>query len=264
LKDQRTFLLSRSTFAGSGKYVQHWLGDNHRNWDNMKWSIAGIMNFNMFGIPMVGPDVCGFFEDKNLDETEQRELCARWIELSVFYPFARQHHDTTTDGGRGGMATEPYNLGGTKANTTEYKDWATYAIKERFSYLTTMYTCHLRVHREGGTCFDPLLMHYPHDDAVFAVNQTEHTFLVADAIKVSPVLEYNVTEIESYFPTGDWVDLRTYGIVHSAPEKPLMGQMMKLSAENGINAHLRPGYMIAKEMCDKCNTTFDLKTTGKI
>jgi alpha-glucosidase (family GH31 glycosyl hydrolase) len=66
LKDKRTFLLSRSTFAGSGKYVQHWLGDNHRNWDNMKWSIAGVMNFNMFGIPMVGPDTCGFFEDQNL------------------------------------------------------------------------------------------------------------------------------------------------------------------------------------------------------
>jgi alpha-glucosidase (family GH31 glycosyl hydrolase) len=63
LKDKRTFLLSRSTFAGSGQYVQHWLGDNHRNWDNMKWSIAGVMNFNMFGIPMVGPDTCGFFED---------------------------------------------------------------------------------------------------------------------------------------------------------------------------------------------------------
>lgn len=39
---------------------------------------------------------------------------------------------------------------------------------------------------------------------------------------------------------------------------------MQLTAENGINAHLRPGYMIAKEMCDTCNTTFDLKTTGKI
>jgi len=170
LKDKRTFLLSRSTFAGSGQYVQHWLGDNHRNWDNMKYSIAGVMNFNMFGIPMVGPDTCGFFEDTHLKDPEQRELCARWIELSTFYPFARQHHDTTTNGGRGGNANEPYNLGGPTANTTTYKDWATNAIKERFSYIRHMYTCHLRVHRNGGTCFDPLLMHYPHDDAVFAIN----------------------------------------------------------------------------------------------
>jgi len=68
------------------------------------------------------------------------------------------------------MATEPYNLGGTTANPTKYVDMATAAIKERLSYLRHMYTCQLRVHREGGTCFDPLLLHYPHDDAVFDVN----------------------------------------------------------------------------------------------
>lgn len=59
--NNRQFLLSRSTFAGSGHYAQHWLGENHRTWDDMRYSIAGVMNFNMFGIPMVGPDTCGFY-----------------------------------------------------------------------------------------------------------------------------------------------------------------------------------------------------------
>lgn len=101
--DDRTFLLSRSTFAGAGQYTQHWLGDNHRTYDDMRYSIAGVMNFNMFGIPFVGPDTCGFF-----GETGQDEICGRWIQLATFYPFARQHRDR--DDERGGGPNEPYNL----------------------------------------------------------------------------------------------------------------------------------------------------------
>jgi hypothetical protein len=40
--------------------------------------------------------------------------------------------------------------------------------------------------------------------------------------------------------------------------------MMTLNATNGINAHLRPGYMVPKEACDNCKTTFDLRVNGKI
>jgi alpha-glucosidase len=84
--DRRAFILSRSTFASSGKYASHWLGDNWRDWNYMKYSIAGIMNMNMFGIPLAGADVCGFFGEKKDDE-----MCGRWIQLSTFYPFARAH-----------------------------------------------------------------------------------------------------------------------------------------------------------------------------
>lgn len=94
LKDKRIFLLSRSTFSGSGQYVNHWLGDNHRTWLDMKTSIAGVMNMQMFGIPIVGPDTCGFF-----GEPDQDELCARWVQLAQFYPFARQHRDKFGGGG---------------------------------------------------------------------------------------------------------------------------------------------------------------------
>lgn len=93
-------VLSRSTFAGSGKYTAHWLGDNFSSWLQMRQSIIGIMfranlylynffyiqfywagmlEFNMFGIPFVGADVCGF----NGDTTE--ELCERWMELVIHY-----------------------------------------------------------------------------------------------------------------------------------------------------------------------------------
>lgn len=40
----------------------------------MKQSIAGIQAMNMFGIPHVGADVCGYVGTKKDDE-----MCARWI-----------------------------------------------------------------------------------------------------------------------------------------------------------------------------------------
>jgi alpha-glucosidase (family GH31 glycosyl hydrolase) len=54
----------------------------------MRLSIAGVMNFNMFGIPMVGPDTCGTFSAQS-DLAEDQEICTYWIQLATFYPFAR-------------------------------------------------------------------------------------------------------------------------------------------------------------------------------
>lgn len=84
--DDRPFILTRSTFSGTGKFASHWLGDNWRDWDYLKYSIGGIMHMNMFGIPQAGADVCGFFGEKKDDE-----MCARWVQLATFYPLARAH-----------------------------------------------------------------------------------------------------------------------------------------------------------------------------
>jgi alpha-glucosidase (family GH31 glycosyl hydrolase) len=70
-----------------------------------------------------------------------------------------------------------------------------------------MYTCLYEVSRTGGSCFDPLFFHYPADD--YLLDIVEDSFIVASALKISPVLAPLGIEgkFESYFPEGTYVDL---------------------------------------------------------
>jgi hypothetical protein len=68
--------------------------------------------------------------------------------------------------------------------------------------------------------------------------------------------------IYSYFPNGQWVNLRNFKIVTAAAASPAKGAMMPLNATEGINAHLRPGYMVPYERCADCMTTTDLRQNG--
>ena len=83
---KRPFVLSRSTVLGAGKYAFYWLGDNHSTFEDMRNGVNGIFQFQIYGIPMVGDDICGFNGDSN------DELCARWMMLGALFPFSRNHN----------------------------------------------------------------------------------------------------------------------------------------------------------------------------
>ena len=96
IQGKRAFTLSRSTSISHGRYGFHWLGDNYSKYEDMRNGLNGIFQFQIYGIPVVGDDICGF-NDNSWDT-----LCARWMSLGAFFPFARNHNS------KGFIPQEPF------------------------------------------------------------------------------------------------------------------------------------------------------------
>lgn len=143
-KNMRPFILSRSTAPGSGSYGFHWTGDNVATFDFLRNSIHENFMFQIWGIQMVGADICGFVKDT----TEQ--LCGRWHQLGAFYPFSRNHNAFFP------KSQEPYALG------AKVLEGAKTNIKLRYSLLKSYY-CLFVVKRGRGAIFQPLFFSFPED-----------------------------------------------------------------------------------------------------
>ena len=196
LKDRRNqslpFVMSRSTTPGSGKYTIHWTGDNVSTFKWMKLSIAGLINFNIFGIPNVGADVCGF-----LGNTTE-ELCSRWMQLGSLYPFSRGHNDVRA------IDQDPFAFGETLFRTSMA------ALKFRYSILKYYYYLFVR-NRGVGTVMRPLFFEFPEDKQNYHDEVLDQEFLLGNDLLVTPVLDQGITVIRPYFPDSNtvWHEIHT-------------------------------------------------------
>jgi len=128
-----------------GKWASRWLGDNFSQVKFMQFSVSGIMLSNMFGIPLVGADICGFLEDTTV------ELCTRWHYVGAFYPFSRNHNGGT-------IAQEPYVWPNTAMLAM------TEAIKIKYALIRYYYTQLYEMSLKGsGTFYKPLFFEFPED-----------------------------------------------------------------------------------------------------
>eukprot|EP00347_Sterkiella_histriomuscorum_P006514 403352477 len=223
---KRPFILSKNTFASTGKFSSQLQQNDLKNWDHLRYSIRTLLNMNIFGIPHSGINVCDFML-QNSDE----ELCLRWIQLGTFFPLAR--------------FSQNVNLSGTSQDQivipSQYKDDALASIQNRYSYLRAIYTCLYEINLKGGTCFDPLSFHYPNDLETY--QDSESSFIVANNLKVSPILESLEDDKTyfSYFPKGKWVNLADLNEIIDTTKG---GDFVSLSVKSTINVHLIDGGLI--------------------
>ncbi|XP_066876536.1 lysosomal alpha-glucosidase isoform X2 [Kogia breviceps] len=229
----RPFVISRSTFAGHGKYAGHWTGDVWSSWEQLSYSVPEILLFNLLGVPLVGADICGF-----LGNTSE-ELCVRWTQLGAFYPFMRNHN------GLNSLPQEPYRFSETAQQAMRK------AFDLRYMLLPYLYTLFHGAHVRGETVARPLFLEFPKDPHTWTVDRQ---LLWGEALLITPVLEAGKVEVTGYFPCSTWYDLQTVPVEAFGslpPPAPLTsaihseGQWVTLSAPlDTINLHLRAGHII--------------------
>lgn len=215
---KRPFVISRSTFPSQGKYSGHWLGDNRSQWKDLYTSIAGVLTFNLLGIPLVGADICGFSEEP------QEELCVRWTQVGAFYPFTRNHN---------AIDMKPQD-------PTAFSPQARTAMKQalllRYSLFPVLYTLFHHAHVHGHTVARPLMFEFPKDVKTYGIDKQ---FMWGKSLLVTPVLDPGVDYVDGYFPEGLWYDYYTGDSVRSK------GEELRLHAPlDKINLHLREGFVI--------------------
>ncbi|CAG9321482.1 unnamed protein product [Blepharisma stoltei] len=234
----RPFIITRSSFVGTGRYAGKWTGDNFSQWSFMAYSITGLFDLGMFGIAFAGADICGFQGNTN------EELCSRWMQLGTLYPFSRNHNQIMQ------VDQYPWSFGPTLLQTSNI------AIRTKYSLLLHFATGMFRVSQNGGMHFRPAFFDYPND--INLLNNATSHFMLGEGLIVHPVLSPGLTRMSAYFPSDLWYDfyqgtytqLNYYNTVN-----------LNVTLPGPIPIHVRGGHIIST--LDNSNTVLDAITLRK-
>lgn len=192
----RPYILTRSFFAGSQRYAAAWTGDNMADWKHLKVTVPMLLSISISGLPFIGADVGGFFNNP-----ESEELLIRWHQAGAFQPFfrAHAHHDS--------KRREAYLFEG------QTRQLLRNAIQLRYSYAPYWYTLFFEAHTSGRPMMRPLWFHEPNDEATYNIDDQ---YLLGYSLLVKPVVDKGVTSINVYLPGESgktaWYDLNSYSM----------------------------------------------------
>ncbi|KAF7221012.1 lysosomal alpha-glucosidase isoform X1 [Nothobranchius furzeri] len=221
IRRKRPFVLSRSSFPGIGRFSGVWTGDVRSNWEQLRLSIPAVLQFSLFGVPLVGADICGF----GGNTTE--ELCVRWMQLGAFYPFMRNHNDKPN------APQEPFVFG--QAAQAAMRS----VLNLRYSLLPYLYTLFHHAHTSAATVATPLFTEFPADANCRIIDQQ---FLWGSSLLISPVLDEGSVEVKAYLPAGTWYSLQNGQPLYSKGEYFLLPAPLET-----INVHVREGHIIPQQ-----------------
>ncbi|NGP89197.1 glycoside hydrolase family 31 protein [Fodinibius halophilus] len=222
--EKRPFLLTRANFSGGQRYAALWTGDNIADWDHLKLANEQCQRLSISGYSFVGTDIGGFINDPS------PELFTRWLQLGVFHPLFRNHTMGYNVDGAAAVKEEEVKKKRLQSDSVQepwtfgdrYTAINRSVIELRYRLLHYLYTAFYHHVQQGTPVLRPLAYVDQSDDrAAKEIDQ----FIFGDQIMVSPVLDKDQREVETYFPKGRWYDYRTHelyeGPVSQTVEAPL-------------------------------------------
>jgi alpha-glucosidase len=181
--NERSFVLTRSGYAGVQRYAAVWLGDNYSWWSHLRMSVPMLLNAGLSGLAFCGVDIGGFAGDSS------PELLVRWYETGIFYPFFRNHCRM------GDRAQEPWTFGPVVERHVRSLIEMRYRL---LPYIQSLFWEHART---GAPIMRPLVWHYPNDPLAW---ETDDQFLFGRDLLVAPISERGKNSRPVYLPAGRW------------------------------------------------------------
>lgn len=193
--DKRVFQMTRSAYAGLQRYTFGWTGDSGcaddvlKGWAQMENQIPVLLSAGLGVIPFTTTDITGYCGDIN-DYPAMAELFTRWIQMGIFNPLSRIHHE-------GNNAVEPWLFGPVaEAN-------AKAAIELKYSLLPYIYTYAREAHDLGLPIMRPMVMEFPMDTETYSLDTQ---FMFGEELLVAPVVKKSARTRNLYLPEGTWID----------------------------------------------------------
>lgn len=183
--EQRTFVFTRSAWAGLQRHAINWMGDNISTWDHLRLTAPMVANLGLCGLAFTGPDTGGFAGDCT------PELLTRWLQLGAFTPFLRNHACLGT------ANQEPWAFG------EPYESINRQFIELRYHLLPYIYTAFWQCAQSGMPMLRPLFLQWQDDAKTHAIDDE---FMFGDALLIAPLGEPGVTSREVYLPSATWYD----------------------------------------------------------
>jgi alpha-glucosidase len=211
--NQRSFVLTRSGFAGIQRWSSVWMGDNQSLWEHLEMSIPMLCNMGLSGVGFVGADIGGFAGNATA------ELFARWMQVGMLYPFMRGHSALKS------AQHEPWVFGDrTERICREY-------IELRYQLLPYLYSFFWHAANTGEPILRPLVYDYPNDPKTYTLHDQ---VLLGSHIMAAPVYRPGVEYRAVYLPEGTWYDWwtgeRYNGNSHILAHAPLERMPMYVKA----------------------------------